>query len=173
MEPDDPRQQTLQMDREIWIWDTPENLEKLYWDKMMTLKEIASLVGVSITTVHRRMKDQGIPTRGPGQWTTLSTYRTSRDGTEEASGSHHSVDIHRLVMVALYGIDAPKNRDVHHKTKIPFDNRPDNLQLLSHREHTTLHNRLENLPEDQATLFKFSSNPNDRPEFAKFMHESS
>lgn len=153
------------MDREIQIWDTAEQLEHMYWGKQMTLSEIAETAGVSITTVHRRMKDRKIPTRGPGPWTTHSTFRTSTTGTEEASGSHRSVDIHRLVMVAEYGIDAVINRDVHHHTKIPFDNRPENLQLLSHSEHTTLHNRWEKHPDDQSTLFKFASNGEDKPDY--------
>lgn len=165
MKPDNPRQQTLQMDREIWVWDTAEELEEMYWENRMTLEDIAKEAGVSITTVHRRMKDRRVPTRGPGPWTTHSTFRTNTDGNEEASGSHRSVDIHQLVMVAEYGSEAVYNRDVHHNTKIAFDNRPDNLELLSHSEHTTLHNRLENLPDDQSTLFKFASNGENKPEY--------
>jgi hypothetical protein len=167
MEPDDPRQQTLQMDRKIWIWDTEEQLKKMYWDNRMTLKEIAIKAGVSITTVHRRMKDYMLPTRGPGQRTTHSTFRTNTDGNEEASGSHRSVDIHQLVMVAEHGTEAMYNRDVHHQTKIGFDNRPNNLELLSHSEHTTFHNRLENHPENQSTLFKFASNGENKPNYLR------
>ena len=165
MEPDDPRQQTLQMDRDTYVWDTAEHLEKMYWDDEMTLEDIAEKAEVSITTVHRRMKNRKVPTRGPGPWTTHSTFRTNTGGNEEASGSHESVDIHRLVMIAEYGTKAVCNRDVHHNTKIPFDNRPNNLELLSHSEHTTLHNRLKNLPEDQTTLFKFASNGKYKPNY--------
>lgn len=165
MEPDDPRQQTLQMNRKIWVWDTAENLREMYWGNGMTLKDIATKVGVSITTVHRRMKDRKVPTRGPGPWTRRSTFRTNTDGNEEASGSHRSVDIHQLVMVAEHGTKAVYNRDVHHQTKIAFDNRPTNLELLSHSEHTTLHNRLETHPENQSTLFKFAANGENKPDY--------
>lgn len=168
MEPDDPYQQTLQMDRDIEVWDSPENLVEMYWEQKMTLKEIAAEVGLSTTTVHRRMKDHGISTRGPGPWTTHSTYRTSLEGTEEASGSHRTIDIHRLLMVAEHGFSSIRGRDVHHETKIPFDNRPDQLQLLSHSEHTRLHNRIEKLPDDQTTLHKFATDSEDKRQMVGF-----
>lgn len=163
MEPDDPYQQTLQMDREIGAWHDPENLIELYWEKNLTLEGIADKVGVSVTTVHRKMKYHGLPTRGPGPRTKLSTFRTNLDGGEEASGSHRTISIHRLIMIAEYGLAAVQNRDVHHQTKIPFDNRDESLQLMSHSEHTRLHNMIEKLPNSQATLYKFCPNSEDKP----------
>jgi DNA-directed RNA polymerase specialized sigma24 family protein len=168
MKPNDPYQQTLQMDRETGVWDSPENLVEMYWEEEMTLEEIGAEVGVSTTTVHRRMKDHGIATRGPGPWTTLSTYRTSLEGVEEASDSHRTVDIHRLLMVAEHGVSALQDRDVHHKTKIPFDNRPKELQLLSHSEHTRLHNRIKSLPDNQTTLHRFATDPENKRQTVGF-----
>jgi hypothetical protein len=31
--------------------------------------------------------------------------------------------------------------DVHHKNHIPWDNRPENLEIIGHAEHTARHHR--------------------------------
>jgi hypothetical protein len=58
-------------------------------------------------------------------------------------GETFSVPVHRLVAVAEYGFDEVKNMDVHHKNEIKWDNRPENLELLTRSEHRKLHVELE------------------------------
>lgn len=49
------------------------------------------------------------------------------------------VKVHRLVAVAEYGINEVKDRVVHHRNEVPWDNRPGNLQLMTPEDHATHH----------------------------------
>ena len=46
---------------------------------------------------------------------------------------------HRLLAVAEYGFDAVVNKQVHHKNGIPWDNRPENIEPISQRDHIGKH----------------------------------
>jgi len=48
------------------------------------------------------------------------------------------VYVHRLLAVSEYGFDAVKNKEVHHKNGIKWDNRPENIELLTVEEHRQL-----------------------------------
>jgi len=50
-----------------------------------------------------------------------------------------SVFVHRLLAVAEYGTDAVANNHVHHKNGIPWDNRPDNIEIMSASDHAKQH----------------------------------
>jgi hypothetical protein len=50
-----------------------------------------------------------------------------------------TVLVHRLVKVAEVGFDALKNKDVHHKNTIKWDNRPSNLERIDRGEHARRH----------------------------------
>jgi len=51
------------------------------------------------------------------------------------------VPIHRLVAVAKFGVDAVASSVVHHKNGVRFDNRPENLEIYSNKEHSRIENR--------------------------------
>jgi len=51
-----------------------------------------------------------------------------------------SFPVHRLLAVAEFGTEAVKDQHVHHKNEIPWDNRPENLELLTPAEHASHHN---------------------------------
>jgi len=55
------------------------------------------------------------------------------------------VPLHRLVAVAEYGIEEVKEKHVHHKNGVRFDNRPSNLELMSDVDHTLHEQRKEPL----------------------------
>lgn len=47
--------------------------------------------------------------------------------------------VHRLLAIAKYGPDIVKDKHVHHKNGIRWDNRPENIGLLDPSEHSKLH----------------------------------
>ena len=49
---------------------------------------------------------------------------------------------HRLLAVAEWGFDAVKGMVVHHKNDIPWDNRPENLELMTPSEHMRYHSNV-------------------------------
>ena len=53
--------------------------------------------------------------------------------------SRYTVGIHRLVAVAEFGLENTAGNVVHHKNNIPWDNRPENLELMGHAEHARYH----------------------------------
>lgn len=53
---------------------------------------------------------------------------------------------HRLQMVAEHGFEELIGKVVHHKNEIPWDNRPDNLELLSPSEHAMVHHGPDDAP---------------------------
>jgi len=55
------------------------------------------------------------------------------------SGEKESVYIHRLLAVAEYGYDKVSGSEVHHKNGIRWDNRPDNIEPLTPKEHREKH----------------------------------
>lgn len=57
--------------------------------------------------------------------------------------SQKRVRIHRLVAVAEFGFDSVVNMDVHHRNEQKLDNRPKNLQIMTHSEHKAHHNTTE------------------------------
>lgn len=48
---------------------------------------------------------------------------------------------HRLLATLKYELDEMRDKVVHHRNHIPWDNRLENLQLMGHGEHTAYHNR--------------------------------
>ena len=51
----------------------------------------------------------------------------------------HQVSIHRLLAVSEYGFDTVANKEIHHKNGIKWDNRPNNIEPLTTREHRQVH----------------------------------
>lgn len=57
--------------------------------------------------------------------------------------THDRVYVYRLLAVAEHGFDAVCDKVIHHESGIPWDDRPDNIELMEHGEHS----RMENLGE--------------------------
>lgn len=62
------------------------------------------------------------------------------DQTGQQQGRKASVvRHHRLLAVAEYGIDVIKGKEIHHKNKIQWDNRSDNIVPVTPEEHKKIH----------------------------------
>jgi predicted transcriptional regulator len=130
-------------------YKNPDVLRELYHKRKMTLAEVGDELGVSPTTIKRWMKKNEIPIRDRGDAGLIKggppSMKIGSGGYEHflvcQSGERSRVEVHRLVAVAEHGIDVVKDKDVHHKNGVPWDNRPDNLEPLSRKDHIIEHGK--------------------------------
>lgn len=111
-------------------------LKSVYHGQDKTIEETAEHFGVSWATIHRWIKQHDIETREKP----YAPMRTTQDkGYEMWYFSGTRVYVHRLLAVAEYGFDEIANKRIHHRNGIPWDNRPDNIEPLSRKEHQAEH----------------------------------
>ncbi len=60
------------------------------------------------------------------------------------NGSSKTISVHRLLAVAEYGVEAVKDMHVHHQNHIPWDNRPENIELMTQEDHARHHYYADN-----------------------------
>ena len=131
-------------------WDDGDLLRRLYIDDSLSMSQIAKGWSCSPSTVRKYLNEHGIPKRSRAE--AAQAWRGTRNkiplsvhtqGTmcwQTGDGEdRYTVYVHRLLAVAEWGFDAVCEMDVHHKNEIRWDNRPDNLELLSHSDHTIHH----------------------------------
>jgi transposase len=122
-----------------------EELQDLYWNELMSMEDISERFNVDSSTINRWFKIYDIETREHYEWRLYgpAKYRTIQKGYESVrttiDGSEKSMYVHRLVAIAKYGIDDVKDKHVHHKNHIPWDNRYENITLMTPSEHSTYH----------------------------------
>ena len=120
--------------REAW-------LREKYCDDGLTLEEMADACDASISTIPRWMDKYDIERRS--SWVSRSSLHpsifTEREGYVRAASQQDYARLHRLLAVAEHGFDAVCGADVHHRNDIPWDNRPDNIRLLTRAEHAREH----------------------------------
>ncbi|MFC7323299.1 HNH endonuclease [Halorubrum rutilum] len=95
------------------------------------------------------MENYGIDRRPRGSYQVkpYAKFQTLQNGYEywhdgEAGGTTKDwVLVHRLLAVAEFGFDSVQSDiDVHHKNGVRWDNRPENIGLMSHSKHASYHN---------------------------------
>lgn len=134
-----------------------EWLKEAYHNRGLTTREIADECECSNGTISRWLDNHDIETRenwkeGQKAATEVNrqeyiTLRTLPAGYEywaskELDGdgrTNRIVYVHRLLAVAEYGFDAVANNHVHHRDGVPWDNRPENVELLDRKEHGSIH----------------------------------
>lgn len=138
-------------------------LYHLHHDAEMSTPEMADALDISRGTLAEWFQREGVPKRSRSEaeklkWDNMDEeqrekqveaahkatrkiprFRTTLKGYEAIRHRRQEFKLHRLAAVAWYGIDAVKGKHVHHKNKIPWDNRKDNLELLEPAEHYRHH----------------------------------
>lgn len=127
------------------LYDNEEWLREQYVEKELSMNDMAEKAGTTATTIRNRMVEYGIERREPGgqkqRYATLRMMDTGHMSWESwtEDGGNKYMLVHRLLAVAEHGVDAVKDNHVHHENHIPWDNRPDNLDVLSVSDHRSYH----------------------------------
>jgi len=123
-------------------WQDEDLLRRLYVDEGRSTYDIADEFGCSYQTVNNWLEKYGIERRSSNAGKPVH-FTQNEDGYEvwihDMPDGRAYVYVHRLLAVAEYGFDAVGDRDVHHRNSHPWDNRPENIKLLSHADHTRHH----------------------------------
>lgn len=116
-------------------------LKELYVEKGLSAEEVGERLYGSEHSVLDWLRRHDLPVR-TASMDKPPHFRTHQ-GYEKWSitqqGSSFDVSVHRLLAVAEYGLDAVRNKDVHHKNRIKWDNRPENIELVTTEEHMREH----------------------------------
>jgi len=127
-------------------YQDPEVLTELYYDQHLSTYELADRFDVSQSTICRWMDKHDLDRRD-GLEARPPNFGISTKGYERwhgfCLGNQYWLSHHRLLAVAEFGFDAVCGMDVHHKNEIRWDNRPDNLELMTRSDHTKHHNAPE------------------------------
>lgn len=128
-------------------WHNKELLQRRYIERQQSSSEIAKDLGTTKHTICNWLKRHDIETRENTQELRekyqrklpASRYFHKETGYIYLRSAEASILEHRLLAVAKYGIEAVKDMDVHHKNNIPWDNRPENIELMDKAEHAKHH----------------------------------
>jgi len=116
-----------------------QTLRILYHGEQLTSYEVANRLGCSQATVLRWMDRHDIETRQAATVKGKTSICVDEQGYERVWSSEEYVRLHRLLAVAEWGFEAVRDMNVHHKNEIKWDNRPENLEIMTHGEHTSHH----------------------------------
>jgi hypothetical protein len=123
-------------------YDNEERLNRLYWQAGLTQGQIADLHGVSKKDVRESMYKHDIETRHGPQKQRYARYSTY-NGYERWEEGNKTVYVHQLLTIAD-GADPHKvfsNGEyvIHHKNGVRWDNRPENVEVVTCQEHGRIH----------------------------------
>lgn len=126
----------------------PDVLMQMHWDEDKSLREMGREFDVSHRTIGYWFDKHDLTRRGTGGEYPYARLYTESEHSGSAGyelwkfktdGETKRFRVHRLLAIAEYGVDAVENMTVHHKNGIKWDNRPENIELLSNEEHSKLH----------------------------------
>lgn len=132
-------------------------LRELYLNRELTTREIGDIVGSTGSTVSRWLDKHGIPARENWKAGVEAAVESNKNGyashnihesgyeywysKEGEDRTSRMVYVHRLLAVAEHGFDAVCDMDVHHDNGVKWDNRPDNIRIVSKQEHAQIEDR--------------------------------
>lgn len=127
-------------------WKNEEKLREWYHDKKMSTYEIADGFDVTPSGISKQLSRHDIEKRRSNREMFPSPH-LNHSGHERVEntydGEKYHVFIHQLVAIA-HGADAYKvfgdlSHVIHHKNSIEWDNRPENVELVTQSEHKKIH----------------------------------
>jgi len=131
-------------------WHDAETLQELYHGEELSAKRVAKRLGCSPQTVRHWLIQFDIPRRSAGH-TTIECEPSLQRKYPTISGDGETVLLHRFVAFAAGNMSFEELCDpqkvVHHRTNIPWDNRPENLKVMDLGEHTAMHGSSDYEPE--------------------------
>lgn len=127
-------------------WKDEDTLRELYWDEGLTLEGIGDKLGCDGSTIATWMKRFDIP-REKTPMEKPAYYDIDKDGYGRWKSKHnqqtYSLKVHQLLAISKgsdpYKVFSGGDYNVHHKNSIPWDNRPENIELLTKSEHSRRH----------------------------------
>lgn len=133
-------------------YEDSDILKNLYYDRLMDAYEISNIMNCSNVTIIDWLRNHGLGVRmrSEAKKVRFGTHNcvrffTSQNGPEVwedcYKSEHNKVFVHRLLAVAEFGFEALHGMVVHHKNGVHWDNRPDNIEVMSQSDHATLHNK--------------------------------
>ena len=130
-------------------WNDRDWLYERYVEKEQSTIKMAEIAGCCDETIRKALKKHGIETRSMSESQRIRRmgdhpcFYTSEDGYEIVVNCHrgerYNLSLHRLLAVSEYGFDAVKGMEVHHINEVKWDNRPDNIELMTSSEHRAHH----------------------------------
>jgi|GEM_PF-1908257 len=129
------------------MWADPEELQRLYHEEGMSLSEVGQELGVDREAIRTEMQRHGIPRRGrlEAVKNSFATFGTGIDGYEywkDSSEGGGFLRVHQLLAISK-GSEPHRvfsgEYDVHHRNGVKWDNRLENVELLTKAEHNQAH----------------------------------
>lgn len=131
-------------------WKNKEWLLEQYVNQQKSMDQIANELDINSGTVYYYIDKYDINTRDRIQEVKRScrveyaNYYTNNKGyplwkTGVGNAEEDICYVSRLLAVAEYGFDSVVNREVHHKNSIPWDNRPENIEPVTRKQHAQKH----------------------------------
>jgi transposase len=133
-------------------WRQRDVMYQMYIRDGLTQYEIADRFNCRSTTISKWLRRHGIETPDGSELveaavdthrTNYATFYTEKRGYEIWSEGNKGPEIyvHRLLAVSEYGFEALKDKQVHHRNGVPWDNRPENIEPIGNSDHQKLHGR--------------------------------
>lgn len=128
--------------RDAYGGDPKEALEVWHHERGIAVAAISEQFGIPRDGLMQAFDKLGVERDGRGR--TYASYRTNYNGYEswrsnDPDGVERLMKVHRLVAVAEHGVDEVTGKHIHHKNGVPWDNRPENLEVVEEREHLQEH----------------------------------
>jgi len=127
-----------------------ETVQKyLYWEEELSTREIGDVFDVAGETVRKWMEKNGVDRLSQPEGVKRALTKPYAPLEMHDHGQMRWVlcykgdvtyqKVSRILAVSEFGFGDVCGKVVHHKNGIPWDDRPDNIQLLTPSEHAKIH----------------------------------